>query len=102
MANAEKAAGGMLDRSRMALCAFTLLFLSFNPLASLMCGSQSRAAEDVSPGHAGTGRTMLAVDNAGTVPSNIQDKFGYPVWPHLFNVLICQAFTKPDMQTPSC
>ncbi|XP_060749269.1 sterol regulatory element-binding protein 1 isoform X4 [Tachysurus vachellii] len=73
MANAEKAAGGMLDRSRMALCAFTLLFLSFNPLASLMCGSQSRAAEDVSPGHAGTGRTMLAVDNAA-------DSWGWMDW----------------------
>ncbi|KAG7334955.1 hypothetical protein KOW79_001551 [Hemibagrus wyckioides] len=64
MANAEKAAGGMLDRSRMALCAFTLLFLSFNPLASLMCGSQSRAPEAVPPGHTGTGRSMLTVDSA--------------------------------------
>uniref|UniRef100_A0A8C5FUV7 Sterol regulatory element-binding protein 1 n=1 Tax=Gadus morhua TaxID=8049 RepID=A0A8C5FUV7_GADMO len=31
--------GGMLDRSRMALCAFTFLFLSLNPLAALLCGS---------------------------------------------------------------
>lgn len=75
MSSAEKAAGGMLDRSRMALCAFTLLFLSFNPLASLMCGSQSRTGEAVPPGHSGTGRTMLAFDNAGTVTWNIQDEF---------------------------
>ncbi|KAB5553903.1 hypothetical protein PHYPO_G00044030 [Pangasianodon hypophthalmus] len=73
MSSAEKAAGGMLDRSRMALCAFTLLFLSFNPLASLMCGSQSRAGEAVPPGHSGTGRTMLAFDNAA-------DSWGWMDW----------------------
>ncbi|XP_017308089.1 sterol regulatory element-binding protein 1 isoform X2 [Ictalurus punctatus] len=73
MSSAEKAAGGMLDRSRMALCAFTLLFLSFNPLASLMCGSQSRTGEAVPPGHSGTGRTMLAFDNAA-------DSWGWMDW----------------------
>ncbi|MCJ8739293.1 hypothetical protein PDJAM_G00045490 [Pangasius djambal] len=73
MSSAEKAAGGMLDRSRMALCAFTLLFLSFNPLASLMCGSQGRAGEAVPPGHSGTGRTMLAFDNAA-------DSWGWMDW----------------------
>uniref|UniRef100_A0A671SV35 Sterol regulatory element-binding protein 1 n=1 Tax=Sinocyclocheilus anshuiensis TaxID=1608454 RepID=A0A671SV35_9TELE len=51
-------AGGMLDRSRMALCAFTLLFLSFNPLASLLCGGWSSSGMTVS-GH--TGRSPLAV-----------------------------------------
>ncbi|XP_073699058.1 sterol regulatory element-binding protein 1 [Garra rufa] len=54
-------AGGMLDRSRMALCAFTLLFLSFNPLASLLCGGWSSSGTTVS-GH--TGRSMLAVQDA--------------------------------------
>uniref|UniRef100_A0A8C7UIC1 Sterol regulatory element-binding protein 1 n=1 Tax=Oncorhynchus mykiss TaxID=8022 RepID=A0A8C7UIC1_ONCMY len=29
---------GMLDRSRMALCTFTFLFLSLNPLAAMLCG----------------------------------------------------------------
>ncbi|KAF7661304.1 hypothetical protein LDENG_00264580 [Lucifuga dentata] len=40
-------AGGMLDRSRMALCAFTFLFVSLNPLATLLCssGSSSTGAE---------------------------------------------------------
>lgn len=52
----------MLDRSRMALCAFTLLFLSFNPLASLLCGGWSSSGTTVS-GH--TGRSMLAVQDAG-------------------------------------
>uniref|UniRef100_A0A3Q1JKV6 Sterol regulatory element-binding protein 1 n=1 Tax=Anabas testudineus TaxID=64144 RepID=A0A3Q1JKV6_ANATE len=37
-------AGGMLDRSRMALCTFTFLFLSLNPLASLLCSSGSSSA----------------------------------------------------------
>uniref|UniRef100_A0A673KJX8 Sterol regulatory element-binding protein 1 n=1 Tax=Sinocyclocheilus rhinocerous TaxID=307959 RepID=A0A673KJX8_9TELE len=54
-------AGGMLDRSRMALCAFTLLFLSFNPLASLLCGGWSSSGTTVS-GH--TGRSPLAVPEA--------------------------------------
>lgn len=75
MSSAEKAAGGMLDRSRMALCAFTLLFLSFNPLASLMFRLQNRAGEVVPPGHSGTGRNMLAFDNAGTIACNLQDEF---------------------------
>lgn len=52
----------MLDRSRMALCAFTLLFLSFNPLASLLCGGWSSTGSTVS-GH--TGRSILAVQDAG-------------------------------------
>ncbi|KAM9457495.1 sterol regulatory element-binding protein 1 isoform 2-T2 [Clarias gariepinus] len=73
MSSAEKAAGGMLDRSRMAFCAFTLLFLSFNPLASLVCGSQSKAGESVPPGHSGTGRTMLGFDNAA-------DSWGWMDW----------------------
>uniref|UniRef100_A0A8C1XM03 Sterol regulatory element-binding protein 1 n=1 Tax=Cyprinus carpio TaxID=7962 RepID=A0A8C1XM03_CYPCA len=60
-------AGGMLDRSRMALCAFTLLFLSFNPLASLLCGGWSSSGTTVS-GH--TGRSMLAV----------QDSWGWLDW----------------------
>uniref|UniRef100_A0A671SYJ2 Sterol regulatory element-binding protein 1 n=1 Tax=Sinocyclocheilus anshuiensis TaxID=1608454 RepID=A0A671SYJ2_9TELE len=56
-------AGGMLDRSRMALCAFTLLFLSFNPLASLLCGGWSSSGMTVS-GH--TGRSPLAVPEEGS------------------------------------
>ncbi|KAL6476921.1 hypothetical protein MHYP_G00154200 [Metynnis hypsauchen] len=59
----EKSAGGMLDRSRMALCAFTLLFLSFNPLASLMCGSRSSTGEVVAPSHVGSGRNMLGMES---------------------------------------
>ncbi|XP_070703412.1 sterol regulatory element-binding protein 1 isoform X1 [Pempheris klunzingeri] len=37
-------AGGMLDRSRMALCTFTFLFLSLNPLAALLCSAGSSSA----------------------------------------------------------
>ncbi|KAF6717512.1 Sterol regulatory element-binding protein 1 [Oryzias melastigma] len=57
-------AGGMLDRSRMALCAFTLLFLSLNPLASLLCSSSSSSAAG-SNGDVGarySGRNVLGVD----------------------------------------
>ncbi|KAL7850516.1 hypothetical protein SRHO_G00198650 [Serrasalmus rhombeus] len=69
----EKSAGGMLDRSRMALCAFTLLFLSFNPLASLMCGSRSSAGEAIAPSHVGTGRNMLGMESAA-------DSWGWMDW----------------------
>ncbi|MFT7798961.1 sterol regulatory element-binding protein 1-like isoform X1 [Arapaima gigas] len=48
--------GCMLDRSRMALCIFTFLFLSFNPLASLLHGSTGSA---VGIGAIKSGRNML-------------------------------------------
>lgn len=57
--------GGMLDRSRMALCTFTFLFLSLNPLAALFCSSGSTSAgisADITPHHAG--RSVLGVDVA--------------------------------------
>ncbi|TRY98988.1 hypothetical protein DNTS_001249 [Danionella cerebrum] len=65
-----ESAGGMLDRSRMALCAFTLLFLSFNPLASLLCGGWSSSGSSVS-GHS-AGRSMLAVEEG--------DSWGWLGW----------------------
>ncbi|KFP04790.1 Sterol regulatory element-binding protein 2, partial [Calypte anna] len=55
---------GMLDRSRMALCAFVLLCLSFNPLSSLLRGSGASASVG-SAGTAGPGRTIMA--ESGTV-----------------------------------
>uniref|UniRef100_A0A1A7XIG3 Sterol regulatory element-binding protein 1 n=1 Tax=Iconisemion striatum TaxID=60296 RepID=A0A1A7XIG3_9TELE len=56
-------AGGMLDRSRMALCAFTFLFLSLNPLAALLCspGSSSTGGAADSTAHH-TGRSVLGLD----------------------------------------
>uniref|UniRef100_A0A665W911 Sterol regulatory element-binding protein 1 n=1 Tax=Echeneis naucrates TaxID=173247 RepID=A0A665W911_ECHNA len=58
---AGTSAGGMLDRSRMALCAFTFLFISLNPLASLLCSSGSSLAESsaATTTHHG-GRSVLA------------------------------------------
>lgn len=58
---------GMLDRSRMALCAFTLLFLSLNPLASLLCSSSSSSAgANGDIGARYSGRNVLGVDIPGT------------------------------------
>ncbi|XP_066432777.1 sterol regulatory element-binding protein 1 isoform X2 [Eleutherodactylus coqui] len=51
---------GMLDRSRMALCVFVFLCLSFNPLSFLMGGSTSHEASGSSTYH-GSGRSMLEV-----------------------------------------
>ncbi|XP_051876845.1 sterol regulatory element-binding protein 1 isoform X2 [Pristis pectinata] len=48
---------GMLDRSRMVLCTFVFLCLSFNPLASLMGGSDIRLVENGE--YHGAGRSML-------------------------------------------
>ncbi|NXO28534.1 SRBP1 protein, partial [Cisticola juncidis] len=50
---------GMLDRSRMALCTFVFLCLSFNPLASLLQGSGSPAPLG-SQDTAGPGRSIMA------------------------------------------
>ena len=55
---------GMLDRSRMALCAFVFLCLSFNPLASLLRGSGAPVPVG-SPGTAGPSRSIMA--ESGTV-----------------------------------
>ncbi|XP_030646684.1 sterol regulatory element-binding protein 1 [Chanos chanos] len=77
LVHADKATGsgsvGMLDRSRMALCAFTFLFLSFNPLASLLCGSWSSSGAATSTGHPGTGRNMLGMESAA-------DSWGWMDW----------------------
>uniref|UniRef100_A0A3Q3WLC7 Sterol regulatory element-binding protein 1 n=1 Tax=Mola mola TaxID=94237 RepID=A0A3Q3WLC7_MOLML len=66
-------AGGMLDRSRMALCAFTFLFLSLNPLANLFCSSGSSSAEGAATNTHLAGRTMLGVDVAA-------DSWGWMDW----------------------
>lgn len=54
----------MLDRSRMALCAFTFLFLSLNPLASLLCSSGSSGSAAAAASNP-TGRGILGVDITG-------------------------------------
>uniref|UniRef100_A0A7N6B0R9 Sterol regulatory element-binding protein 1 n=1 Tax=Anabas testudineus TaxID=64144 RepID=A0A7N6B0R9_ANATE len=63
--SAGGSAGGMLDRSRMALCTFTFLFLSLNPLASLLCssGSSSAGSATATTTHH-LGRSVLGVDVA--------------------------------------
>ncbi|KAH0632040.1 hypothetical protein JD844_020064 [Phrynosoma platyrhinos] len=57
---------GMLDRSRMALCAFVFLCLSFNPLSSLLGGSSSTEPTDVT-GASGPGRSIKAENGARDV-----------------------------------
>ncbi|NXA04239.1 SRBP1 protein, partial [Sapayoa aenigma] len=64
---------GMLDRSRMALCTFVFLCLSFNPLASLLRGSSSPAPL-VSPDTVGPGRSIMA--ESGTV----EEPWGWSQW----------------------
>ncbi|XP_058705441.1 sterol regulatory element-binding protein 1 isoform X1 [Poecile atricapillus] len=64
---------GMLDRSRMALCTFVFLCLSFNPLASLLQGSVSPAPLG-SQDTAGPGRSIMA--ESGT----LEDPWGWTQW----------------------
>ncbi|XP_069501822.1 sterol regulatory element-binding protein 1 isoform X2 [Ambystoma mexicanum] len=52
---------GMLDRSRMALCAFVFLCLSFNPLTFLI-GSATNWGSADSAGYHGTSRSMLGME----------------------------------------
>ncbi|NXW45178.1 SRBP1 protein, partial [Nyctiprogne leucopyga] len=64
---------GMLDRSRMALCTFVFLCLSFNPLASLLRGSGAPAPVG-SSGTAGPVRSIMA--ESGTV----EEPWGWSQW----------------------
>ncbi|MEE6497807.1 hypothetical protein FKM82_002868 [Ascaphus truei] len=57
---------GMLDRSRMALCAFVFLCLSFNPLSFLMGGSGGHGSPDSATFH--SGRSMLEVGSPEPSP----------------------------------
>ncbi|XP_075421985.1 sterol regulatory element-binding protein 1 isoform X2 [Ascaphus truei] len=57
---------GMLDRSRMALCAFVFLCLSFNPLSFLMGGSGGHGSPDSATFH--SGRSMLEVGSSEPSP----------------------------------
>ncbi|NXT18171.1 SRBP1 protein, partial [Syrrhaptes paradoxus] len=64
---------GMLDRSRMALCAFVFLCLSFNPLASLLRGSGVPTPVGI-PGTTGPSRSIMA--ESGTV----EEPWGWSQW----------------------
>ncbi|XP_061329714.1 sterol regulatory element-binding protein 1 [Pezoporus flaviventris] len=65
---------GMLDRSRMALCAFVFLCLSFNPLASLLRGSGGAPAPVRSPGTTGSSRSIMAESGA------VEEPWGWSQW----------------------
>ncbi|EMP33083.1 Sterol regulatory element-binding protein 1 [Chelonia mydas] len=73
---------GMLDRSRMALCAFVFLCLSFNPLPSLLRGTSPEGAPE-SGAFPGPGRSIMGK------PDSIDEASGWPTlifW--LLNVLV--------------
>lgn len=63
--SAGSGAGGMLDRSRMALCAFTFLFLSLNPLSALLCSLGSSSAGNTAATTYRAGRSVLGIEIAG-------------------------------------
>nr|XP_033769938.1 sterol regulatory element-binding protein 1 isoform X2 [Geotrypetes seraphini] len=62
---------GMLDRSRMALCAFVFFCLSFNPLAFLMASFSSWGATE-STGYHGPNRIILGMNTAAEAPGWFQ------------------------------
>ncbi|XP_018414099.1 PREDICTED: sterol regulatory element-binding protein 1-like isoform X3 [Nanorana parkeri] len=77
---------GMLDRSRMALCVFVFLCLSFNPLSFLMGGSRSQEASVSSAFH-GSGRSMLEMPESSSwfswfTPSAL-------LWPVNLIIVLC-------------
>nr|XP_023665050.1 sterol regulatory element-binding protein 1-like [Paramormyrops kingsleyae] len=60
----------MMDRSRVALCIFTFLFLSLNPMGSLLSrgmGGTGTAGTTGRTGASGSGRTIMSVENGGDV-----------------------------------
>ncbi|XP_016051988.1 PREDICTED: sterol regulatory element-binding protein 1 isoform X2 [Miniopterus natalensis] len=56
---------GMLDRSRLALCALVFLCLSCNPLASLLGSWDLPGPSDATSIHQGSGRNMLGTEDRG-------------------------------------
>ncbi|XP_036384871.1 sterol regulatory element-binding protein 1-like isoform X1 [Megalops cyprinoides] len=56
---------GMPDRSRVALCVFTFLFLSLNPLAALVSRATGSGAAEGAAERSGTGRSMLVLQSRG-------------------------------------
>ncbi|XP_072337162.1 sterol regulatory element-binding protein 1 isoform X1 [Scyliorhinus torazame] len=67
---------GMLDRSRMVLCTFMFLCLSFNPLAFLM-GATDISSSVEGHEYSGAGRNMLGISMEDT-----SSWFGW-IWPTL-------------------
>lgn len=55
---------GMLDRSRLALCALVFLCLTCNPLASLF-GWSIRTPSDATGTHRSSGRNVLEAEGRG-------------------------------------
>ncbi|XP_044517665.1 sterol regulatory element-binding protein 1 [Gracilinanus agilis] len=55
---------GMLDRSRLALCAFVFLCLSFNPLASFLGRNNAQSQGDSTPAY--HIRSVLGTENKGS------------------------------------
>ncbi|XP_068763886.1 sterol regulatory element-binding protein 1 isoform X2 [Struthio camelus] len=64
---------GMLDRSRMALCTFVFLCLSFNPLASLLRSAGTPAPAETSS-TTGPGRSIMAE------PGPREEPWGWSQW----------------------
>lgn len=89
--------GGMLDRSRMALCAFTFLFLSLNPLAALLCSSSSTStgnAAYLTPHHH-AGRSVLGVDIPG-MPAGSLPLTDYCCYHRLLHLLTVSLLSIAD------
>lgn len=56
---------GLLDRSRLALCALLFLCLSCNPLASLLGSWALPGPLDATSTHQGSGRSVLGTEDRG-------------------------------------
>ncbi|XP_048870763.1 sterol regulatory element-binding protein 1-like [Brienomyrus brachyistius] len=64
----------MMDRSRVALCIFTFLFLSLNPMGSLLSrgmGGTGTAGTTGYTGTSGSSRTIMSVKNGGNVEAAV-------------------------------
>ncbi len=81
---------GVMDRSRLLLCALTFFCLSLNPLPSLL-GSEASGSPSLSAGH-GPSRTLV------WFPSHTQD-FGEHGWPRCFSGFVTHVMMFNDLTT---